>query len=365
MSKQSRNTQSKDSKADMQKLDCLTREMEAAKQKRVERELREKLALVTAELEQCKSEASFSSVLPDIHPLRFQIHESRNKHDAVAVQALGDFHADEVVNLRAMNGLNEYGPKIAEQRTRMLAQGTLDILESYKGYSNVRTLLMALLGDFWSGWIHEELVETNSMPPTEALLFALDLLTGYIDTILASGAVEQIIGIGAVGNHTRITKKPQAKRRAAKSYESILYALLARHYAAKGDDRVRIQCPVGYFNYLNVLGRTLRIHHGDGIRYHGGVGGIHIPLKKAISMWNKAKHADLDLIGHWHQVEISRDYVVNGSLIGYSEYSETIKAEPESPQQVIFLLHNRWGATGFYPLRCDAKQLSRPTIEQG
>jgi hypothetical protein len=312
---------------------------------------REALARIGELQQELAAVHSLSGVLDQINPMTVSLKKGRTRHAAVPFLLASDWHADEVVDKAAMNALNEFGLAIARERVKTLFEATADILQIYAGNSEITTMVIAALGDFLSSWIHDELVETNSLTPPEALLAVLDMWTGGIDYLLASNTIQNILIVGAVGNHGRITRKPQAKNRAAKNYEWILYSLLARHYAAKGDARVKVQMPQGYFNYIEVLGRTIRCHHGDAIRYQGGVGGIYIPLKKAISQWNKAKHADLDLMGHWHQAEFSRDVVINGSLIGYNEYSEIIKAEPEPPQQCMFLLHNRYGHTGFYPLK--------------
>jgi hypothetical protein len=275
----------------------------------------------------------------------------RKRHQAVPFLIASDWHSDEVVDAAAMNGLNEFSPMIAKDRVKTLFEAVVDILKIYAGNSDIETMVIAALGDFASMFLHDELMQTNAVSPPEALLAVLDMWTGGIDFLLKSGAIENILIVGAVGNHGRITKKPQAKRRVQTNYEWILYSLLGRHYAAKNEPRVQVQMPHGYFNYLEVLGRTIRTSHGDAIKYQGGIGGVHIPLKKAIAQWNKAKHADLDLMGHWHQCEFSRECILNGSLIGYNEYSEQIKAEPEPPQQAMFLMHERYGHTGYYPLK--------------
>lgn len=285
-----------------------------------------------------------------VHPMGIPLKRNPTRHEAVPFLLLSDWHSDEYVDAGAMNGLNHYDQTVMEQRVTTLFQCAGEITEIYRHNSDIKSMVIAALGDFASCWLHDELVETNTLTPTEALLKVLDALTGGIDYLLDIGVVEDVLFVGTVGNHGRITKKPQAKNRVKKNYEWILYSLLARHYAAKGEKRIKFQLPQGYFNWISVFDRNIRCHHGDGIQYHGGVGGIHIPLRKAIAQWNKAKHADIDLLGHWHQLERAKDYVVNGSLIGYNEYAEIIKADPEKAQQCVFLLHQKYGPTGFYPI---------------
>jgi hypothetical protein len=40
----------------------------------------------------------------------------------------------------------------------------------------IDTLVFAILGDMISGYIHDELVESNHLSPTQAVLFAQNLL---------------------------------------------------------------------------------------------------------------------------------------------------------------------------------------------
>jgi hypothetical protein len=69
---------------------------------------------------------------------------------------------------------------------------------------------------------------------------------------------------------------------------------------------------------LQIYDVTVRFHHGHSIRYAGGVGGIYIPTNKAIAQWNKGRHADLDVFGHFHQLRDGGNFICNGSLIGYN-----------------------------------------------
>jgi len=70
---------------------------------------------------------------------------------------------------------------------------------------------------------------------------------------------------------------------------------------------------------------------------------VHIPLRKAVSQWDKMKKANLTVMGHFHTMTDGGSYIVNGSLIGYNAFGQFIKADYEPPQQVFFLVHNRKG----------------------
>jgi hypothetical protein len=64
----------------------------------------------------------------------------------------------------------------------------------------------------------------------------------------------------------------------------------------KDNDRVKFVIERGEFSYLKIFDNTVRFLHGDSVNYGGGVGGIHIPLRKAIAQWDKAVPADFTVL---------------------------------------------------------------------
>lgn len=293
---------------------------------------------------------NFEEVKALIVPQGQQVTPYTGNKQAVPILTLSDFHVDEVVEADSICGLNEYSLDIARQRVATLCKGAVGITEMLKRESKIDTMVVNLLGDFMSGWIHEELQATNSMTPPEALLEVLNMLTGILQNILDSAVVKKIRVVCCVGNHARITKRTFFKLRVKTSYEWMMYNLMMQHFIARGEKRIEFQIPSGYFNWVKVLDRDIRCHHGDNMRYNGGIGGIHIPVKKAIAQWNKARTAWLDIFGHWHTLIWTEDYVINGSLIGYNAFAEMLKCDYSKAAQAICLIHARYDKTAQYPI---------------
>src|SRR5690606_25695069 len=149
----------------------------------------------------------------------------------------------------------------------------------------------------------------------------------------------------------RTTRKKRAKTRVQNSYEFLLYKQLEQRFA--GEPRIEFTIAGGSHLYLDVYDQTIRFHHGDDVRYWGGVGGLTIPLHKSLAAWESFRHADLTCVGHFHQLLHGRDFVVNGSLVGYSEFALSIKAQFEPPQQAFFLVDSRRGRCCSTPLWVD------------
>jgi hypothetical protein len=59
-------------------------------------------------------------------------------------------------------------------------------------------------------------------------------------------------------------------------------------------------------------------------------------------MWNRNRAAQLDCMGHFHQYCDGGNFVVNGSLIGYSPYAVSIKGAYERPSQSFFLINGKY-----------------------
>lgn len=325
----------------------MAQKVQADTYKRLYREALKKITAVRTELMVFRE---FEEVKNLIVPHSQPVVEYSGPKQAVPVLVLSDWHVDEPVLAETISGLNEFDLEIARDRVARLTKFACKIIGMLQKESDIDTLVIAALGDFMSGWIHEELQAANELTPMEAILEVLNLLTGVIENILDAGVVKKIRMVCCVGNHSRITKKTFYKLRTKTSYEWMLYNLLMQHFQAKGERRVEFSVPTGYFNWTSVCGRNIRCHHGDNLRYNGGVGGVHIPVRKAIAQWNKSKHADLDVFGHWHTLTWTNDYVINGSLIGYNTFAEMLKADYQKAAQAMFLMHHRFDKTAQYPI---------------
>jgi hypothetical protein len=150
------------------------------------------------------------------------------------------------------------------------------------------------------------------------------------------------------GNHARTTNETRYASESGHSLEYLMYRHLADRF--RNEPRLNFVVPEGQHSYVQVYDTTIRFQHGHAIKYAGGVGGIFIPAFKAISQWNKARHADLDIFGHFHQSKDGGNFLSNGSAIGYNAFALNIKADFEKPQQRLTLIDKRRGRTCTWPV---------------
>ena len=270
------------------------------------------------------------------------------RKEACPVLVASDWHVEERVDPATVNGLNEYSPDIARKRARRFTEGCLWLLETHRAGATVHEAVLAVLGDMISGWIHEELRSETALRPTEAVLLAQELLHECIVTILARARLRLLRVVCKSGNHARTTDKVYHAAGQRMTYEWLMYRALAS--AFKKDRRVQVVVEDGYHTYLPVYDTILRLHHGNSFNFAGGVGGIVIPLKKAIHEWNVGRHADFDILGHWHGYEPSTRFLMNGSLIGHSAFAIRHRFPYQPPRQGFVLVRPGRGVSALAPV---------------
>jgi hypothetical protein len=314
-----------------------------------------KYAALLDEIEQKEETMSklldISEAVSHADPRPLAVVDSGQPSQSTAFMVASDWHIEETVDPATVEGVNEYNLDIAGKRAGNFFRNGLKLVDMCRTRSTIDTVVLPLLGDIITGYIHEELVEENSLSPVQAVRQAYELIASGIDFLLEQGGFRRIIIPCTVGNHGRTTQKPRVATAVQNSYEWLLYSFIALRY--QDNQTIQMKIADGYLCCLDVYDFRVRLHHGNGIKYQGGVGGVHIPLHKAIAQWNKMKHADVDVLGHWHNRMANRGYVVNGSLIGYSAYAIQIKAEYEPPQQAFFLMHPKRGKTVEAPIHVD------------
>ena len=274
--------------------------------------------------------------------------------EAAAVFMASDWHVEERVDPRTVNGVNSYDLATAEARAASLFKGWawhVNLLSRGPERYRIEQALLWLGGDFISGAIHEELVEVAQLSPTKATMFAADLIVAGIEYLLRKTTLRRIRVVCNDGNHERTTPKIRVSTRADNSFGWLMYHSLALRFAK--EPRVEFTVCDGAHGYAEVMGRTVRTTHGDELRYGGGIGGLTIPLLKSLSRWNALRRADVTLLGHFHEFHDLRGAVVNGSLIGFGPYSQRIGAVPEPASQAFFVIDKDRGKRCVSPIMVD------------
>ncbi len=257
---------------------------------------------------------------------------------------MSDLHSEETVESREVNGLNSYDLKEAGIRFQRLVRKQVEYVARYVWMA--REVVWPILGDLINGVLREQALEANDASVMQTLAIIGPWFDAAIDYSLreykALGLpVKKIIIPCVCGNHGRAYKKLGDRVAWKNSYEWGFYQALAARWAH--DPRVDFRIADADFCFLTIFGRTIRFHHGDAIHYGGGILGLSVPVHKKINRWNKSIRAELDIFGHYHQLQWGGDFVCNGSVVGYNSYAQRIGCEYEPPQQAFLLFDKKWG----------------------
>jgi hypothetical protein len=273
------------------------------------------------------------------------------RSESVPILLCSDWHCGAVVRAESVNNLNAYDVQEFHRRAAALFANALKVVRMVRSSCEVRQMVLWLGGDLIDNWLHPEQIQTQELSPTQQIIECERAIVAGIDHLLEHGGFDRIVIPCSFGNHGRTTPKMQAENAHATSYEWLMYQSLRRHY--RHEDRLEWRISDGNVLYLEVLGRPLRFHHGDAIRYQGGIGGLTIPLTKWQLRQDQGIKADHSFFGHFHQLTMGTGWSVNGSLIGPTAYGLKLGFAPERPQQLLRFLNSERGWTGAFPVLTD------------
>lgn len=299
----------------------------------------ERILLLEAEIEAFEDLQEKQPEIFDILPK-----VSSGKSESAAVVVASDWHLEEHVKPEQVSGKNEYNLQIFEKRNERFLHGLMSWFRIASRDTTIKTLVVALLGDFITGSIHEDLAEGNLLAPADAIYKAYSTIASDIKFILANTPKDlELVLPCHSGNHGRMTKDQRIATESGNSLEFFMYLMLQDYFS--DEKRVKFIVQPGYHSYVRFFEGAFetRFHHGHQMNYQGGVGGITIPVNKAIAQWNKARSVNLDVFGHFHTKFDGGNFIANGSMIGYNSYGVSIKASFEKPCQQFFLVNRERG----------------------
>ncbi len=260
---------------------------------------------------------------------------------------VSDVHMGEVIASDEVMGINAFDPDICAARLRRYFEAAVIVGDRWASDTDCEGVLLALAGDLISGDIHEELRITNALTAHEQVSAVVGALEAGIRLLL--DAYPRVHVVGVPGNHGRTTLKPTAKLYARLSYDILACGMLAKRF--EGDDRVTWQFGESTDQITPVFGRTILTTHGDKIGTKGGMGfaGPDLPIVRGAKKIREQQAAvgwahALVQFGHYHwSTNPANGRVLgNGSVPGYSEYANDLRAVVEPPQQWLYLLHSKW-----------------------
>lgn len=326
-------------------------EVEVSKQRDAERlrDLENLYKATVREVADLKQQMRAQESMPDVKPRDVRLRAQSTKREATAIVVASDWHCEERVTREATNGLNEFDLTIFSARANLFFRNVALLIRKEARAIPIKNCILALIGDFISGSIHADLAESNQLGPMDAIALVQDTIAGGIQYLLRALPPGMSMTIVLKpGNHSRITPRQRVQTEHENSLEWLMGHSLAQFF--KDEKRVTFVRDRSLLTYVEVYGRPIRFTHGHAFNYAGGVGGITIPVNKKIAEWDKGRQAYLTVFGHLHTYLSGQRFISNGSMIGYSPFSEWIGAAYEPPVQAFALIDSKHGRTVQAPI---------------
>ena len=257
---------------------------------------------------------------------------------------LSDIHMGEVIEPSQMLYSNQYNESIAKERLELWTLNVVDILKNKINF-DYNGITVNLNGDFLSGNIHDELTASNEKSLMQSLLTMQGELIKVLNTFADNFG--RVFVAGCPGNHGRNTQKKVYKNKAFSNFDWLLYCLLEQWF--QNDDRFTFKISdTDELQYHIFDNFRFRLTHGDQISGGSGITGPVNTIargnaKKQLASLSYDMDYDYLLLGHFHQSMVLNNCIVNGSLIGYSEFAMQNNMNFEYPKQMLWLVHPEMG----------------------
>lgn len=291
-------------------------------------------------------EESKDIVLYDLAPIK-----ATHNSDSISVSLLSDVHIDEMVTKDSTLGKNEYNKAIAKDRLDNYFINLVKSVSHHQRNYNIKTHILGILGDIIGGYIHEELKQTNTMSPLEAISLAKSSIISGLKYMNDTMDVDKIKVICVVGNHGRTTDRLQFANMTETSYEYFMYEDIKSMCEIMGLSKIEFIIPKAGMVIQPIFDKRVLFSHGNlGFSYKGGIGGLSVPFQRWFGKMSVALGFDFCCMGHYHTSLLLKEGCFNGSLKGYDAYALNKGLPFEQPQQALLIFNSKRGINNYQPI---------------
>lgn len=279
----------------------------------------------------------------------FEISENptSEERETVAIAQVSDWHIDEVVRADSVMGMNEFNFDVARERAITYFAKLAKLITHHQQHYNIRRVVMLLQGDVIGGWIHDELAQTNSISPNEAIYQAKSLIISGFKYLQEHLNVDVIDVVAVCGNHTRETRRIQFANFNDTSKEHWMHLDIESSCKMIGLDKFSFYIPKSEMAIITIFGNKYLVAHGHQFKFNGGVGGIFPSMLRWFGNINKTLGVKAAFIGHWHQSIFTNHVIVNNTLKGYDAFAMSKGLEFSQPSQNLVLLDSHYGLCNY------------------
>lgn len=262
----------------------------------------------------------------------------------IAVGHWSDFHYGAVQEAEEIEGINSYSPELCETRMRGWIQNFLNWVEVLRSGYTINECVILDTGDNISGDIHRELSITNAFP-TPVQAFKCGILKADLVSMLIPHFSKVRVEFVTPDNHSRLTKKPQAKQAGLNTHNYVV-GHVAKLILQNFKD-VEFNIYYSSNKAVVVAGRSYLLTHGHDVMGWAGFPYYGIERKVAREALARMWEPDYNkfhkvIMGHWHAPLAHPYYWINGSVSGTDAYDRK-QGRKSLPTQCAWIVHPKRG----------------------
>lgn len=298
---------------------------------------------------------AIAAQIPSMDPAPIIYTPKEGKEKIVdAVVHFTDWHIGERQDSDEIEGINAFDFSIAEKRVNDLVHRFNRIVDRTRMSYIINNCTVLCTGDMISGDIHDELSRTNEFPVPVQVVKAAELISKAVGVLAQDFGTVRVEYITA-DNHSRLTRKPQAKEAGINSFNYIV-ALLAEQMLSDHDN-VQFNVHTAPQQVIEVMGRKYLCMHGHQIRGWAGLPwygwdrkvGKESQSRLSLIMDNPERLESLGyhkiIAGHFHTPIDTMFYSIAGSLSGTSAFDRN-NGRYAPPSQPGWFVHPKYGEFG-------------------
>ncbi len=259
---------------------------------------------------------------------------------------ISDIQYGETIDIEALDGVNAYDTRIADARLARYFQKAHRFLTELWVGDPVDKIVVLLNGDMISGALHHELDRTDVLRPIPACQAVSIQLTNGLNLLRRIGAPIEIIS--TVGNHGRLTLKPESKGHVTHNYDDLVALMVEQHFA--GDPLVVMKRSKSVDALFSVYGLPMLVTHGDRVGSRGGAGFMGATAtilrgqQKVFTDYAiRGIHLYKIFTGHFHTPCETVYGYGNNCVAGVSEYARDGRMTPTPAAQGYLVVHEELG----------------------
>lgn len=280
--------------------------------------------------------------------------------EEVPVVLLSDIHGGTLILPEEVGGLGEFNMQVFRKRLNTYQNNICTTIDLHRKAAKIKKLVIKILGDTVEGEvIFDGQAYRIELVVTDQLFEVASYLIAWILGILATGLVEEIHIICIYGNHGRTTHKKGASK-GHSNWDYVLYKHMQAVLA--NEPRIKWFIPKAWFALVDIMGWKIYCSHGDEVKSWNG-----IPFY-GIMRHDMRTTTLLQSVGQGYYGMVSGDkhvsatiprvwgfQVMNGSIVGGSDFSMHLLGTASEPMQTMFGINERIGKHWQYDFVLDRR----------